>query len=230
MSSKSKTARRSLLFLFFSALFLGGHFLFVPQQAFAIEPDSPFFESGSSSAATSASSRAPLDLPLEVPNASPGLLDTLGRVLAALTVVILLIVATVWGLKLIWEKRGMTSPGDEGKGIKVLTSVFLAPRKTIYLVEVGKRILVVGVGNEEMHPLDVIVDPEEVEALKKNSTHGFPVLLDKILHRSDASANVEDTENMISESKKTLGGYIEKLKRSSPREKKGRDESDGTST
>jgi flagellar biogenesis protein FliO len=230
MISKPKPVRRSLLLLLFSTLFLGGHFLSTPLRALAIEPDSPLFESGSVSAPLSASPRAPLDLPSEVPNASPGLLDTLGRVFAALTIVILLIVATVWGLKIIWEKRGMASPRDEGKGIKVLTSVFIAPRKTILLVEVGKRILVVGVGTEEINSLDVIVDPEEVEALKKNSGQGFPALLDKILHRTDSSANIADTENMISESKKTVSGYIEKLKGSSPRKKGGQNESDGKPT
>jgi flagellar biogenesis protein FliO len=198
----------------------------MPCRTYGIEPNSSLFDTSSSPAATNGSKGVPLDLPTDTPSASPSLIDTLGRVLAALTLVIVLIVATIWGLKLIWEKKGITSQGEDGKSLRVLSSIFIGPRKTIHLVEVGKRILVVGVGNEEIHPLDIINDPAEVEALKKTSPQGFPVLLEKILHRTDSVTSVEETEKIIAESKKTLGGYIERLKGASKKNKKALDESD----
>ncbi len=199
----------------------------LPNRSMGIEPDSPLFETNSITTTGNGSQNLPLPLSQELPSATPSLLDTLGRVLAALTLIIVLIVATVWGLKLIWEKRGLTLKGEDGKSLRILSSIFIAPRKTIHLVEVGKRILVVGVGNEEIHPLDVIADPVEVEALKRNSTQGFPVLLEKILHKSDGPAVVADTEKIVAESKKTLDGYIERLKKASPKKKKDSGESDG---
>jgi len=227
MSPQTSLVNLSLRFVFVMALLVWASGFFLPFRAYGIEPNSTLFDTSSSSATTNGSKSVPMDLPSETPSASPSLIDTLGRVLAALTLIIVLIVATVWGLKLIWDKKGLTPQGEDGKSLRVLSSIFIGPRKTIHLVEVGKRILVVGVGNEEIHPLDVIDDPEEVEALKKSSRQGFPILLEKILHRSDPSAMAEDTEKIIAESKKTLGGYIERLKGASRKSQKGSDESEG---
>jgi flagellar biogenesis protein FliO len=217
----------SFRFVYFMAFLVWASGFFLPCRSYGIEPNSALFDKSSSSSTTNGSQSVPLDLPSETPSASPSLLDTLGRVLAALTLVIVLIVATVWGLKLIWDKKGLTLQGEDGKSLRILSSVFIGPRKTIHLVEVGKRILVVGVGNEEIHPLDVITDPEEVEDLKKSSRQGFPVLLEKILHRSESSAVTEDTEKIIAESKKTLGGYIKSLKGAARKSPRRPDESEG---
>ncbi len=199
----------------------------MPAKSYGIESNASLFDTNSTSSTNSGSKGNPLELPSDAPNASPGILDTLGRVLVALSLVVVLIVVTVWGLKLIWEKRGISQQTDEGKSIRVLSSVFLAPRKAVYLVEVGKRILVIGAGNEEMHALDVIIDPVEVDALKKSSVQGFPVLLDKILKRADAKEPVSNTAEILSDSKKTIGGYIKRLKESSPKNKRAIDERDG---
>ncbi len=228
MIPRPSLVNRSLsAFLFLALLLVGASCYFLPTRSLGIEPDSSLFDSASSSATLNGSKGLPLDLPSEIPSASPSLLDTLARVLVALTLVIVLIVATIWGLKLIWEKRGLNHPGDDGKSFRVLSSVFIAPRKTIQLIEIGKRIIVVGVGNEEIHPLDVIDDPDEVEELKKSSKQGFPVLLEKILHRTDSQPTTVDAEEMIADSKKTLDSYIERLKGASKKKQKGSGEKDG---
>lgn len=220
---------RSYFILFILASLAWANYFVLPSKSFGIESNSPLFDSNSGSASTTGSKALPLDLPSDAPTASPSLLDTFGRVFAALALIIVLIVATIWGLKLIWEKRGLTiqGQGEEGKSLRILSSVFIAPRKTIHLIEVGKRILVVGVGEAEIHPLDVITDPLEVEALKKSSKQGFPIILEKMLHRSNPQTTAEDTEKIIAESKKNIGGYIERLKKASRKKDKGSDESDG---
>src|SRR5258708_3978059 len=126
---------------------------FQPQEgsrAFALDSTSQIFDQSQNPKTSQAVSGQPMALPEETANPSPGFFSTLLHLVFALAITIGLIVLTVWGLKLVWEKKGWNQVSEEGKPIKVLASTYLAPRKTIYLVEVGKRILVVGVGNEEM--------------------------------------------------------------------------------
>jgi len=197
-------------------------------QAFALDPDSRLFEQTPNNPNPSVASNQPLALPEETPNPSPNLFVTFLRLLGALAIIIALIVATVWGLKLVWEKRGWNQLSDDGKPIRVLTSTYIAPRKAIHLVEVGKRILVVGVGNEELNCLDIIQDPEEVEALKNSCIQGFPKILNKIVRRNESADQEAETEKIIKESNVAVGDYVEKLKKMK-RRKNTSEPPDGTS-
>src|SRR5579885_1210718 len=76
---------------------------FTAFQAFALEPNSPLFDQSTPSASSKVSQ--PLALPEESPNPSPCFFSTLVRLLFALALTIGLIFVTVWGLKVIWEKR-----------------------------------------------------------------------------------------------------------------------------
>jgi flagellar biogenesis protein FliO len=197
-------------------------------KAYALDADSQLFEQNQNSGKTQPKSSQPLALPEETPNPSPSLFATFLRLLVALAVIVGLIFLTVWGLKLVWEKRGWNQLTDEGKPIKILSSTYLAPRKTIHLVEVGKRILVVGVGNEEMNCLDVIREPEEVEALRGSAPQGFPKIFNRIIQRHETASQKEETQRMIKESSQAVGDYVAKLKKM--KKKKNTDESlDGES-
>ena len=198
---------------FFLSFLLGVCFFQAIPKAFALEPNSPLFQQTPGSSKTS----QPLALPEEKPEPLPSFFSVFARIILALAIIIALIYLTVWGLKVVWEKRGWNKTAEEGKLIRVLTSTYLAPRKTIHLVEVGKRILVVGVGNEEIHCLDVITSQEEVESLKQGAAGAFPDLLQKFLHRQEAPRGEEETKKIIEEGKEALGGYVEKLKKMSKR-------------
>jgi flagellar biogenesis protein FliO len=182
-------------------------------NAYALDSDSPIFEKNQNTNPSEAKPSQPLALPEETPNPSPNLFATLLRLLVALLVIVALIILTVWGLKLVWDKKGWNQFAEEGKPLKVLTSTHIAPRKAIYLIEVGKRILVIGVGNEEMHCLDIIKDPEEVVALRDAAVHGFPKIFNRISQRQNAADHEAETQEMIKESSQVVGEYVNKLKK-----------------
>jgi flagellar biogenesis protein FliO len=161
----------------------------------------------------------PLALPEAAANPSPGIFATFVRLVLTLVLIVGLIFVTVWGLKIVWEKRGLTNNTDEAKPIKVLNSTYLAPRKAIHLVEVGNRILVLGVGNDEITRLDVITDPAEVESIRQSTQVGFPNILDRLIHREVVEKTDAETQQMIAESNETVGGYVEKLKRAGRKRK-----------
>jgi flagellar biogenesis protein FliO len=180
-------------------------------KAYALDSDSQIFEQNQNSSEGKKSQ--PLALPEETSNPSPSVLVTLIRLLVALVVIVALIVLTVWGLKLVLEKKGWNQFTEEGKPLKVLTSTYIAPRKAIYLVEVGKRILVVGVGSEEMNCLDVIQDAEEVTALRSATLQGFPNIFNRISQRQETANREAETKEIIEESKQVVGEYLSKLKK-----------------
>jgi flagellar protein FliO/FliZ len=193
--------------------------LLLASKASAIEPNSPLF-SQDTGVSTAKDASKPLALPEEKPNPSPGVFSTLLRLFLALALTIGLIFATIWGLKIVWEKRGWNNLAEEGKPIKVLTSTYLAPRKSIHLVEVGKRILVLGVGNDEINCLDVIQEPEEVESLRSaSSQQGFPKIFDRVLRKNETADGEAEAQKIIRESSQLVGGYVEKLKKISTKKK-----------
>ncbi len=157
----------------------------------------------------------PMALPEAGDSSSPGIFSTFFHIVLNLGLIVVFILITVWCLKMILEKRVNTSGADEAKPIKVLTSTYLAPRKTIHLVEVGNRILVLGVGNEEISRLDVITDPAEMETIRQATQAGFPNILERLIHREVTEETESETEKIIAESSSTINGYVEKIKRTS---------------
>ena len=82
--------------------------------------------------------------------------------------------ALVLGLMFIvlhfFKKFGLKNSvfGSEGKPIKVLSTGFLAPRKSIALVEVAGDVLVLGIANDQISLLGSIQDPEKIEQIKNS--------------------------------------------------------------
>ncbi len=184
-----------------------------PPGAWAIDSNSALFEKNQSAAPGEKEKNSqPLALPEETPNPSPGIFSTLARIFLALFLIVGLIILTVWGVKFVWEKQGWNNLSETGKPIKVLTSTYLAPRKAIHLIEVGKRLLVVGVGKDEMSCFDVIADPDEIESLRQAAQQGFPKIFSKIMNKHEAVQDEAEAKRIIAESNELVGGYVEKLK------------------
>lgn len=177
-----------------------------------VDEKSPMFQQGSNGNSNSAPSSQALALPEEAPTPSPGIFSTLARLVLALAVTVGLIVLTVWGLKWVWEKKGLSQWTEDGKVVRVLASTYLSPRKTIHLVEVGKRILVVGVGGDEMSCLDVIREPEEVESLRGAAQQGFPKVFNRVLQHHDTADHEAEARRILEESNQAVGGYVAQLK------------------
>lgn len=146
------------------------------------------------------------------------------RLVSALLLTLALLIGTVWGLKILWEKRGWEGTDQGDRPIKILSTAYLAPRKSVYLVEVGRRILVVGSGNGEVAALDVITDPEEVEQIRqaaRAAVGGFPEVLKKVWNRQETGRSHEEARRLAEESRETIGGFVEKVRNLSPKSKSG---------
>jgi len=193
-------------------------------RAFAIESTNPLFQENQTSSSLQQENQGqPLALPETSSSPSPGIFSTFIRLVLAIVLTVGLIYATIWGLKIVWEKRGLTNNADETKPIKILTSTYLAPRKAIHLVEVGNRILVLGVGNDEITRLDVIVDPTEVQSIRQSTQTGFPNILERLINREAVEKADEKTQQIITESNEAVSGYVEKLKRTGQKRKEEND-------
>lgn len=105
----------------------------------------------------------------------------LAETLVALVAVCLLaLVALRWGL------RRLGTPGSfEGARIKVLERVAVDPRRSLLLVEVGPRILLVGTGDGPMTMLAEI-DPATLPPLPERRSVGFKEVMARALGRRAA--------------------------------------------
>ncbi|MGH7739223.1 MAG: FliO/MopB family protein [bacterium] len=204
------------------ALFLlvGG----LSRSAWAIDSDSSLF----SPSATSSTAQT-LALPTATPSPAPGFFSILLRLVFALAITIGLIYLTVLGLKMIWDKQAWNVKVDDGKPIRVLSSLHLGPRKSLQVVEIGKKLLVLGVGHEEIHCLSEITEPEEIEIIKQAGMRTFPNLLQRVVRKQEGVAGEPAPEKFFEESRQVLGGYLDKLKAVSKR-KKDKNQEDGDSS
>ena len=184
-----------------------------PGNASAIDPASSLFDNHQANSSDKDKPSQPLALPEETPNPSPSVFSILARIFLSLVFIGGLIFLTVWGVKWVWERQGWNNPAEQGKPIKVLSSTFLAPRKSIHLVEIGKRMLVVGVGTDELNCLDVITEPDEIEDLRRITQDGFPRLFARAINRNESIQNKAETKKIIEESNQVVGGYLDKLKK-----------------
>jgi flagellar biogenesis protein FliO len=202
-------------------LLLGGF----NQCVWAIDSNSALFSQNSPQSSSVTSPQA-LALPEATPNPAPSFFSILARLLLALGVTVGLIYVTIWGLKLIWEKQGWNVKVDEGKPIRVLNSMHLGPRKTVQVIEIGKRLLVLGVGHEEVNCLTVITEPDEIDSIKQASQTAFPHLLQRVVRKQEGATTDSAPENIFVESRQVMDGYLNKLKTISKR-KKNKDQDGG---
>lgn len=91
-----------------------------------------------------------------------GFTASLVQMLAALALVLALVLALYWLARRFLP--GQAARGPAG-GLKVLGRLALAPRKGLVLVQVGARILVLGVSEQGVNSLASIEDPQEVAQL-----------------------------------------------------------------
>jgi len=91
-------------------------------------------------------------------------------VLWKLILVAVLVVVAVWILRRTLKIGGIpvSTPG----AVKVLAVTHLDARRTVYLLEVGERILIVGAGGESMSLLADITSPAEKTAIREQLQEG----------------------------------------------------------
>jgi len=97
-------------------------------------------------------------------NYGPTLADYL-RVFIGLLVVI----GVIWGISLLMKKfvtvQGLASSTES---LKVITSLSLTPTRTLYMIRLGDRILLIGAGDGGLRTLAEIADPDEVATILRD--------------------------------------------------------------
>lgn len=92
--------------------------------------------------------------------ASP--LFTFMRAVVTLLIVVLLIYATVYLLKLTWGKKPLLTPG----AISVMDSFYLAQNKSIHILDIAGTIYIIGVSEKGMDLLKEITDEVNINKIK----------------------------------------------------------------
>jgi flagellar biogenesis protein FliO len=110
---------------------------------------------------TDADSPAPAKSPTGTATPTAGGFDS-ARVVIALVTVVGLIFAIRSGLR--WFFPGVV-PQRSTRAMQVLCRFTISPRQHLILVQVGKRLIVVGDGGAQLNPLCEITAAEEVEAI-----------------------------------------------------------------
>jgi len=77
-----------------------------------------------------------------------------------------IVLVFIWGISVLFKKfitvRGLATTSES---LKILYTLSLTPTRTLYLVRLGDRILLIGSGDGGMRTLSEITDPEEVSAI-----------------------------------------------------------------
>lgn len=138
------------------------------------------------------------------PVAMPSLSFDVTRMLLALVIVIGLIYLARWLLKRFYD--GGTTPAGN-KVVQVLNRTLLAPKQQVLLLQVGKRVIVVGESNGVFTTLSQIDDPDEIAQLvgrlheeKSGRSSAFGGLF------GHAQAKMADTRPDDEESRPAPGG------------------------
>jgi flagellar biogenesis protein FliO len=90
------------------------------------------------------------------------------RVALALAVVVALIFLLRWIAKNLFA--GSSAPRANG-AIRVLSRMVVSPKQQVLLLQVGRRVVVVGDSGQQMSPLSEITDPDEIAALVGQISH-----------------------------------------------------------
>lgn len=114
---------------------------------------------------------------------SPDLAGGVSQMLLALGLVLALVLALYWLARRFLP--GATGLGQT-PGLKVLGRLALGPKKGLVLVEVGQRVLVLGLGEQDITLLATIDDPAEVASLSAGVRGGFGRALKRAAGQEEA--------------------------------------------
>jgi flagellar biogenesis protein FliO len=134
------------------------------------------------------------------------------RIFIGLGVVIFII----WGLSLLLKRfvqvRGLASSTES---LKVLYTMSLTPTRTLYMVRLGERILLIGAGDGGMRTLAEITEPDEVSIILRDlefkgnfDLNPFRSRLNSLMDSEPESMQDED----LNVRQRKLRGILDKLK------------------
>ena len=92
--------------------------------------------------------------------------DSVGE-LSHVALALLVVIAIIFGLRAVARRLALVpTVGRSGRGVRLLSRTVLSPKQQVLLLQVGRRVVVVGdAGAAGMRPLCEITDPDEVASL-----------------------------------------------------------------
>lgn len=84
-----------------------------------------------------------------------------GRLLAAMALVVAMIVALGWLVKRIGAGKGLQSAG----ALRLVARANLSPKHQVFLVRLGRRLVLLGAGPQGLSGLSEVTDAEEISEL-----------------------------------------------------------------
>jgi flagellar protein FliO/FliZ len=93
-----------------------------------------------------------------------------GKAIVMLGVVIAVMLLLLWVLKRYMNRTGGGLSGRYPAPIKVLSTSFLGPKKSVSIVDVAGEVLVLGITAENINCLATIDNPDVLDELKRHET------------------------------------------------------------
>ena len=148
----------------------------------------------------------------DAPQVGPTMTDYF-RIFIGLAVVIFVI----WGLSVLLKRfvqvRGLASSTES---MKVLYTMSLTPTRTLYMIRLGERIILIGAGDGGMRTLAEISEPEEVSMILRDlefkgnfDLNPFRSRLNSIMDGSEPESTQDEDLNVR---QRKLRGILDKLK------------------
>jgi len=113
-------------------------------------------------------------------NGTPDILTAGLKMVASLGVVLVIILGLLYGLRKLTRQRMGTGGG---KQIQVLESHYMGVKKTISLVHVPGKVLVVGVAGDRINLLDTLDEDNVLKRMASDEPESFGPLLSKRLRQ-----------------------------------------------
>jgi flagellar biosynthetic protein FliO len=111
-------------------------------------------------------------------NGTPDILTAGLKMIASLGVVLVMILGLLYGLRKLTRQR---AGAGGGKRIQVLESHYMGVKKTISLVHVPGKVLVVGVAGDRINLLDTLDEDHVLQQMAADETQSFGPLLSRRL-------------------------------------------------
>jgi flagellar protein FliO/FliZ len=113
-------------------------------------------------------------------NGTPDILTAGLKMIASLGVVLVMILTLLYGLRKLTRQRMGTGGG---KQIQVLESHYMGVKKTISLVHVPGKVLVVGVAGDRINLLDTLDEDDVLSRIASDETQSFGPILSQRLRQ-----------------------------------------------
>ncbi|NIQ00942.1 MAG: flagellar biosynthetic protein FliO [Nitrospinaceae bacterium] len=142
-----------------------------------------------------------LDLEDDEESQNPSLVSSSMKMIYTLTLVLGIMFLLFYLFKKFVLKNSVF--GGEGKPIKVLSTGFLAPKKSIALVEVAGEVLVLGIANDHISLLANVNDPDRIAQVKNGLRK----------KKNDDQGPVSDFQEKEEESAESRGRGVDNYKK-----------------